>query len=96
MAGGLAGSDLARLLNCAAEKEQFFGNGRLARIGVTDNGKGAAAFYFLLVMLFHNLLPLSLAAAFRQFRKPFQSEQNNGEENSSPHIDNAIYAEKGQ
>jgi hypothetical protein len=24
------------------------------------------------------------------------SEQNNGEENSSPHVNNAIYAKKGQ
>ena len=38
--------DGTRNLNRTTEKEEFFGQSGLARIGVTDDAEGAAAFYF--------------------------------------------------
>ncbi len=47
------GPHLTSLLDCAAEKEQFFSYGCLTRIRVADDGKGSSLFDLLLIMLFH-------------------------------------------
>ena len=46
MAGGLAPLDRARHLDGAAEQQQLFGQGGLARVGVGDDGKSASFAYF--------------------------------------------------
>lgn len=53
MASRFTSPYLAGLLNCPAEKEQFFSYGGFARIRMADDGKSSAAFYLLLIMLFH-------------------------------------------
>ena len=57
MAGGLARPHLARLLDGPAEEEELLGDGGLAGVRVADDGKGAAAVDFLLVVFFQGMTP---------------------------------------
>ena len=53
MSGALAGTNLSGLLNCTTEKQQFFRDRGFTGVRMTDNGKGAAFFYFFLVEQLH-------------------------------------------
>src|SRR5512133_1789932 len=53
MPGRFAGTDLAGLLDGAAEQQQFCRNGRSAGVGVADDGKGPTFLNFLRIMLVH-------------------------------------------
>ncbi|HSM75524.1 MAG TPA: hypothetical protein VK852_12840 [Desulfobacterales bacterium] len=65
MAGGLAGLDGAGQLDGAAEKEQFFGQGGLAGVGVADDAEGAPPQDLFLLSFWQ----LSILWDHRQWRK---------------------------